>query len=97
MRQQTYQYPAIHHHFVGHVAHYYPRIHVAIVDLADHVGVGDTVRFEGKHSNVVERLESMRVDYRDVPDAWRGDSVGIKVPGKVRKGDIMYRDEIMDE
>ena len=39
-------------------------------------------------------VESIQIDRADVQEAKAGDSIGIKVPDRVRDGDLVYK--IMD-
>ena len=36
-------------------------------------------------------VESIQIDRADVQEAKAGDSIGIKVPDRVRDGDLVYR------
>lgn len=78
---------------VGKVTHYYSKIGVAIIDLAEPLTVGDEVSIEGASTNVKQVVDSMQVEHESVKTADRGNSVGMKVPEKVRPGDNVYREE----
>lgn len=76
---------------VGKVAHYYSKIGVAVVDLADALSVGDQISIEGSTTNIQQTVDSMQVEHKDVKDAKKGDSVGMKVSDVVRDGDNVYK------
>ncbi len=59
--------------------------------MASSLKIGDRIRITGHTTDVELTLESMQVDNADVTDADSGDSVGIKVPDRVRPGDHVYR------
>jgi putative protease len=74
--------------FVGRIIHYYPRINVGIVELTDgEINLGDVIHIEGKHTNLVQSVDSLQVDHHNTSHADKGKKVGIKVKGKVRHHD----------
>ncbi len=64
---------------------------VAGIDLTSGLKIRDRIRITGHTTDVELTLESMQVDNADVTEANPGDSVGIKVPDRVRPGDHVYR------
>lgn len=76
---------------VGRVAHYYGRIGVAVVELSDELKVGDEVMILGKATELKQRVESMQIQHKSVEVAKAGQSIGLKVVGRVREGDIVYK------
>ena len=70
---------------------YYSNIGVAAIDLTGNVKVGDTIIIRGHTTNVEQLLDSMEIDHQSVQDANSGDQIGIKVAGKVRKKDGVYK------
>jgi len=74
---------------VGTITHYFDKIGVAVVDLTDNLAVGDMVRI-GENS-ITQNVESMQVEHEKINEAKRGDTIGLKVEGKVKKGDEVYR------
>ncbi|MFH0806616.1 MAG: hypothetical protein V1885_02755 [Candidatus Brennerbacteria bacterium] len=75
---------------IGEVTHYFGGINVAIVRFAKTVAVGTKVRFKGATTDFSESIRSMQYDHQDIPEAKKGQEVGIKVEGKVREGDHVY-------
>ncbi len=76
---------------IGEVTHFYSGISVAIVKFREPVKVGDNVQFFGATTDFKEAIKSMQYDHKDISDAKKGQEVGIKVEGKVREGDEVYR------
>ena len=77
---------------IGEVFHYYSKIGVAAIRLADGaLAVGDTIQVQGPSTNLTQTVESMQIEQRSVTRAERGQSVGIKVKEKVREKDLVYR------
>ena len=76
---------------IGSVMTYYSNIGVAAIDLTGNVKVGDTIIIRGHTTNVEQLLDSMEIDHQSVQEANSGDQIGVKVAGKVRKKDGVYK------
>ena len=76
---------------VGRVSHYFGHIQVAAVVLEDELKVGDTIHVKGHTSDFTQTVESMQLDNADIAEAKAGDSIGVKVPDRVRPGDHVYK------
>ena len=77
---------------IGFVSNYFSKISVAAVELTDGtVSVGDNLHFLGHTTDLEATVHSMQIEHKSVREAKKGDSVGIKVPEKVREGDKVYK------
>ena len=77
---------------VGFVSNYFSKISVAAVEITDGtISVGDTLHFLGHTTDCESRVSSMQIEHKSVTEAKKGDSVGIKVPEKVRENDTVYK------
>ncbi|UCE99805.1 MAG: translation elongation factor-like protein [Planctomycetota bacterium] len=76
---------------IGYVSHYFGHISVAAVEVTDAVKVGDTLHFKGHTTDFQIEVESMQIEHESVSEAKAGDSIGIKVPDKVRTGDKVLK------
>ena len=76
---------------VGRVVHYYTNIGVCVVELSDWLRAGDKISFQGATTNFSQKVESMQVNHVPVQQAKAGDSIGLKVKGRVREGDSVFR------
>jgi translation elongation factor EF-1alpha len=76
---------------IGVVSGYFARPMVAGVDLTGEVKKGDTIRILGHTTDIEISVKEMQIDHAYVDEAAPGDSVGIKVPDRVRRGDKVYR------
>ncbi len=76
---------------IGEVTHFYGGISVAIVKFREPVKVGENVHFFGATTDFKEPIKSMQYDHKDIGEAKKGQEVGIKVEGKVREGDEVYK------
>ena len=55
------------------------------------VKVGDRIHITGHTTDLELTIDSMQIDNADVAQAKAGDSIGIKVPERVRRGDTVYK------
>ncbi|NWG09947.1 MAG: translation elongation factor-like protein [Nitrososphaerales archaeon] len=75
---------------VGRVAHYYPKIGVAIIDLKAPLKVGDKILIKGSTTNFEQIAESMQIEHKEVRSTKGGESIGLKVAQRVREDDTVY-------
>jgi len=76
---------------IGKVSTFFARPVVAGIDLTGTLKVGDKVRIKGHTTDVETTVESMQIHNVNVQEAKAGDSIGIKVPDRVRSGDHVYK------
>jgi len=76
---------------IGSIGNYYSKISVAVVDLTGELTVGDTIRVKGATSDFRQKVDSMQIEHANVQTAGAGQSIGLKVADKVRKGDLVYK------
>ena len=80
---------------IGRVFNYYSKAGVAAISItAGELSVGDTIMIEGATSSVTMEVGSMQKEHARVPKATAGQSIGIKVPARVRPGDRVYKIEL---
>ena len=76
---------------VGKVSDFFARPVVAGIELTGRVKVGDKLHIKGHTTDMELIVDSMQIDNVNVQEAGAGDSVGIKVADRVRRGDAIYR------
>ena len=77
---------------IGFVSNYFSKISVAAVEITDGtISEGDNLHFLGKTTNYESTVDSMQIEHKSVIEAKKGDSVGLKVAERVRKGDRVYK------
>jgi len=76
---------------IGRVDDYYAKVGVIALIAESSLKVGDTIRVKGHTTDFVETVSSMQINHESVEIANKGDSIGIKVSGKTRRGDCVYR------
>ena len=76
---------------VGVVKEYFRKPGVAAVEiLRGLVKVGNSVRFHGHTTDFIQVIKSIQMNHADIPEAGKGDFVGILVDDRVRENDKMY-------
>jgi putative protease len=78
---------------IGDVIHFYTNIEVAVIDLVDKIAVGDMIMIRGATTDFTQLVKSVQIEHQKVDMAEPGDSIGLLVKYRVRKGDEVYRIE----
>ena len=76
---------------VGKVSDFFARPVVAGIELIGTLKVGDIIQIKGHTTDLELVINSMQMNNMNVTEAKPGDSVGIKVPDRVRRGDTVYK------
>ncbi|MGQ0704278.1 MAG: translation elongation factor-like protein [Gemmatimonadales bacterium] len=77
---------------IGSVTHYFDHPQVAVITLsAGEIGVGDTLHFRGHTTDFTEVVNSIEVDHQKIDRARAGQEVAIKVVGRTRRHDKVYK------
>lgn len=76
---------------IGKVMDFFAHPVVAGIDITGTVKVGDTIHIKGHTTDIEMVVASMQIDNKNVDEAKKGESVGIKVPDRVRAGDTVYK------
>ncbi len=76
---------------IGTVEDYFAHISVAAIDLTGTLKVGDRIHIQGHTTDMEVPIDSMEIDRHKVTEAKAGQSVGVKVPDRVRKGDHVFK------
>jgi selenocysteine-specific translation elongation factor len=76
---------------IGKVSDLFARPVVAGIELTAPLKAGDRIHITGHTTDIEFTVESMQINNVDVKEAKAGDSVGIKVSDRVRRGDTIYK------
>ena len=77
---------------VGEVIKFFGKIGVAAIRLTEgSLKVGDQIHIVGHTTDVSQAIDSMQVENKSVQEAAPGVDIGIKVGGKVREHDVVYK------
>lgn len=78
---------------VGKVTHYFAKIGVAVIEVADgSIKVGDEIHIKGHTTDFKQRVNSMQIEHEKIQIAEPGKSIGVKVEGPVRANDFVYKE-----
>ena len=76
---------------VGKVSDFFAHPVVAGIDMTGKLKVGDKIHIAGHTTDIEMVIASMQINNANVNEVKPGDSVGIKVPDRVRSGDTVYK------
>ncbi|TES83112.1 MAG: translation elongation factor-like protein [Dehalococcoidia bacterium] len=76
---------------IGKVSDFFARPVVAGVEMSGGIKVGDKIHIKGHTTDMEMLVDSMQIDNAEVTEAKAGDSVGIKVDDRVRRGDTVFK------
>lgn len=76
---------------VGKVSDFFARPVVAGIELTAPIKVGDKIHIKGHTTDLEITVDSMQINNVNVNEAKAGDSVGIKIPDRARRGDTVYK------
>ena len=76
---------------IGQVSDFFAKPVVAGIELSSPLKVGDKIHIKGHTTDIELTVDSMQINNVNVTQAKAGDSVGIKVSDRVRRGDTVYQ------
>ena len=77
---------------VGEVIKYFGKINVSAIRLSEgSLKVGDKIHIVGHTTDVTQGIDSMQIENKNVQEAGPGADIGIKVEGRVREHDVVYK------
>jgi translation elongation factor EF-1alpha len=76
---------------IGTVSDYFSHPAAAGVELTGELTLGDHVIIKGHTTDIEMTVNEIQIDHHDVQAAHSGESIGLKVPDRVRKGDHIFK------
>lgn len=77
---------------IGEVTHYFPHVNAAAVKMMKGgLRAGDEVYIKGHTTDFKEQVASIQFDRKPIPEAKKGQEIGLLVKSRVRQGDTVYR------
>jgi putative protease len=76
---------------IGKITHFYTKPSVAVIELSAMLNKGDKIVIRGSTTNIEQNADSMEIEHKQILSAQPGQSIGIKVLGRVRENDVVYR------
>jgi hypothetical protein len=72
---------------IGEVTHFFGNLNVAVVEINREIKLGDEIHFKGGSTDLIQKIGSMQVNYKEVEKAGPGAKIAVMVDGPVRVGD----------
>jgi hypothetical protein len=77
---------------IGEVIKFFAKINVAAIRLSEgSLRVGDQIHIVGHTTDIAQKIDSMQVENGTVQEAGPGSDIGIKIGGRAREGDTVYK------
>jgi len=76
---------------IGSVSDFFAKPVVAGIVLTADIKMGDRIHIKGHTTDLELTVDSMQINNVNVTEAKAGDSLGIKVSDRVRRGDKVYK------
>jgi translation initiation factor IF-2 len=77
---------------VGKVDKFFSKPGVAAIEVTGGVlRIGDRLHFKGHTTDFEDTIASMQIEREAIEEAKPGDLIGIKVKGRVRENDTVYK------
>ena len=76
---------------VADAVHYFSKIGVAVLKLKGTLKINDKIHVKGFTTDFKQSVTSMQINHQPVKEANKGKEIGIKVKGKVRHADKVYK------
>ena len=77
---------------IGFISKYFAKINVGAIDLTSgKLNTGDVIHIQGYTTDFEETVTSIQIEHNSVSEAKAGDSIGLKVSEKVRRGDKVFK------
>tara|TARA_Y100000758_G_C15702782_1_gene293972 strand:+ start:174 stop:425 length:252 start_codon:yes stop_codon:yes gene_type:complete len=77
---------------IGYVSKYFGQIKVAAIEItAGKLSVGETIHIKGHTTDMNVDVGSIQIEHESVDSANKGDSIGLKVSGKARRKNKVFK------
>jgi putative protease len=77
---------------IGVVFKFFAKPSVAAIELTDGgLKVGDKIHILGHTTDIMQTVDSMQIEHEVIQEASQGDNVGLRVDGRVRPHDVVYK------
>ena len=77
---------------IGYVSKFFGKISVAAIEItAGKLTLGDTIHIKGHTTDINVKIDSMQVDHQEVDSVKKNDNIGVKVDGKARRRDKVFK------
>jgi translation initiation factor IF-2 len=78
---------------IGKIENYFSKIGVAVIHVTEgELLLNDSIIIQGSTTDLKMVVKSMQIDRKDVENVKSGEKVGLKVPERVRPGDLVFKE-----
>ncbi|MCK4849623.1 MAG: translation elongation factor-like protein [Candidatus Heimdallarchaeota archaeon] len=78
---------------IGKIENYFSKLGVAVIHVTNgELILNDSIIIKGSTSDLKMNVHSMQIDRKDVEKVKSGERVGLKVPERVRPGDLVFKE-----
>jgi putative protease len=78
---------------IGIIENYFSKIGVAVIHVTEgELLLNDSIIIQGSTTDIKMVVNSMQIDRKDVEKVESGEKVGLKVPERVRPGDLVFKE-----
>ncbi|MHA1947711.1 MAG: translation elongation factor-like protein [Candidatus Hodarchaeales archaeon] len=78
---------------IGKIENYFSKIGVAVIHVTEgELVLNDSIIIRGSTTDLKMVVNSMQIDRKDVEKVKSGEKVGLKVPERVRPGDLVFKE-----
>ena len=83
---------------IGIVEHFFTKVSVVAIKITDgELKIGDTIHIVGATTDVKQKINSMEINRVPVKSVKPGDDVGIKIDGRAREHDVVYKIQVNEK
>jgi len=76
---------------IGHIAHFFSKINVGVVELIAPLAVGDRILVKGPATDFEQAVDSMQIEHANIQRAEAGQSIGLKMAERAKERDVVYK------
>jgi len=77
---------------IGTIEHFFNNLSVAAIKITNgELKIGDTIHIVGANTDVTHKIDRMEINRSPVTVAKTGDAIGIKILGRCREHDVVYK------
>ena len=76
---------------VGVVTGFFAHPSVAVIELTAPLRIGELIYIKGHTTDVQQAVESLQVNHQAVQEGLPAQRVGVKINGRCRKHDVVYK------
>ena len=76
---------------IGNITHYFPHVKAAVIELSGNLKLKDKILIKGHTTNFEQVVTSIQANNKEITEAEKGKTIGLKVKNRVRHNDTVYK------